>query len=859
VDPLHGDNNHALARNPVSGAPSPGRPRALSLHPDFGEALDPHPISGVLQHAPFPFRTLTEAGAPGQGAIAYARQFVRASNGGQMWSNFINTATNPKTVYISHVVIHCLPGLYGPFSLGVPPPRIDPQSGLPFNGEIWPAELLDGMSIQGTSALDTIFDGRGLGSHILGVRGDPGAATNRHFIDSVTIRNAGYIPGLAGTGAGIWIYPAQPPLARGGARISITNCFIVANTIGVAVDSSVGPTGITHEPQFPVIVNNTFGWNFIGLWSGNTRAAPPFPPAVSENHVTLINNVFDSGDPYGSVPPGAGSGFEGISGPEKQVVQRGTTQLAPPGIDFNAWEDANLAQPRHVNRGPAAPNIPEWPITLPGAGAFTGPRVSITPFTLGGLVTAARAGQLFVNDVLRVALGGIGLDYSPHDFRLAPVATVDGGGAPNPLVNQGIDSGGPLNAFPILMGDSAALGLVQAPGLVNGSEGPMCTGQPLPFTRIDGWDYDTEGFGNPRIQIRAGFGVGTNEGIIDLGADEMGRLIIGGYLNGTRIFSPVPPGTTVAASHEAVYFFDLPALNNSLRPETNIYDADVFTNWWTHKQAPGMGPPDLEDQLYTEALAGVRPGGTRSERYFDINATRMFAPDLRYDSFSRSLDCDFSPHLAPDPHPFWGLWMSIPPAPDFFGDIYGCNPWFNHSDAPSTAPVNPKRRRDNPALFHNVCGTGSTSWGTGFSGPMYVLDATINPPGTYPPGTGFGNRWTLPATTTFGPYTPCSGASPTQYSVNGAGLGDAGTGCPDVIPYVGAAFVDSTARFNCEVIVNGVSASNLQTFLGIRFVVVIPPGSDQRAARPPSTVRETMRLNREQMQALIRSRLRGDR
>lgn len=78
----------------------------------------------MLQQAPFAYKTLTAA-------MAYAIQFVPAGGAG-IWSRTIGT-NPPKTVSIRHVVICCLPGLYGP--IDETRPRIDPLSGLPFNGE----------------------------------------------------------------------------------------------------------------------------------------------------------------------------------------------------------------------------------------------------------------------------------------------------------------------------------------------------------------------------------------------------------------------------------------------------------------------------------------------------------------------------------------------------------------------------------------------------------------------------------------------------------------------------------------------------------------------------------------------------
>ena len=279
VDPLRGDDVLASTQNPplVATPTSPLTP--LSLHPDLGDPSDLLPIAGVLQQAPFSFKTLTAA-------VAYGRQFVGFTK-----------VFGPRRLRIRHVLIHCLPGLYGPFDpLNPTLPRIDPQSGLPFNGETWPVTIPSFVSIQGTSALDTIFDGRLGMPHILAVT-DPNATSVSHeesFIDSVTIRNARSSPTSTGygTGAGIYIYSTSPIFLPAICKITITNCFITSNRVGIGVDSYDFPSPVTHKPR---IINNTIAWNAIGLWSGNTRLMG----ATSINQLLLLNNIFDSTSPVG--------------------------------------------------------------------------------------------------------------------------------------------------------------------------------------------------------------------------------------------------------------------------------------------------------------------------------------------------------------------------------------------------------------------------------------------------------------------------------------------------------------------------------------------------------------------------------
>ncbi len=839
VDPLFGDDGRATADNPPAVQPTPPAWRVLplGLHPDVGEPADPHPISGVLQHAPFSFRTLTSA-------MNYARLFLPTANAGVRWSQAIYT-TPGKTVWIRHVVIHCLPGVYGPFVAGLP--NVDPASGLPFNGETWPVVVPSFVSIQGTSALDTIFDGRLQGTSVLGINDTTvnNLIHDHHsesFIDSVTVRNARIGP-ARGSGAGIFVYPTTAPYGAS-SYINVTNCFLVNNAVGIAFDSYAG--GDSEYPQRGVIVNNTIAWNAIGLWAGNTNV----PNQVSIHELLLLNNIFDSGSPPGFI---AGlSGFEGVSGGEKQVNQRGGVNLPTP-IDFNAWEAAAGGLPIRVNV--AASILPNFPVTLPATSPlFTGPKRNITPYTRapGG----GRAGCLYIADIFRAALA---VDYSPHDLRLAPMVTTNAALPPgnqnpiplNPLVNEGIDPGsGSPSGFPIVMGNGRQL--TAPPGLPVGAEGRVdIPPNQYPPTRVDGWDYDAEGFGNPRIGVRIGFPAVNPYGTIDIGADELGTLTIAGFLNGTRILTPDPvPNAPLAGPHPGIYFFDLSALNPVLRPQVNLYPAQQFpdpqsppalnVDWWAHVQIPSW-PELFGTSNYTQAWAP----SVATERYsWWVLAGQIHEP------FMRNLECDFAPHISPDPHPFWGSWMFGQPAV-LPRDVYASNPWHDH---PTNVPGVLTLRRDNPGLFHNFGGTGSSSWWPVFSGPVYVVDATLNPPGTYAQV----SRWTLAPTGPFGPYTPCTGTSPTTYAVGVWGFGDVAAGCPDVVPGIlnGTGLFESAIRFNCERFVSGASTSNLQTFLGIRTPYAPPEGAARTAgSRVGQPVSPSTKPTRAQLERTIRDAL----
>ena len=400
VDPLHGDNALATRGNQKNGPPTPViQPAGLDPLSEHPEPLvgGVKPITGLLQHAPYHFRTLTGE----NGALAYINSLFPSFP----WRNETSDAD------VTHVVIHCLPGVYGPRGISGQS-DIDARCGLPFNGEVWPATIRDRVSLQGAAALETIFDGRGQVGHILEVS-DAVEDTTSHeesFIDSITVRGARTDGSTLGAGAGIYVH------SRAGNHPSsyamITNCILTDNIVGIALDSFADGGNVWQRVH---LVNNTFAWNACGLWCGTL--GPGYDRYESLHEPMLINNIFDSGTPY--EPLGTNrSGFEGVMARAKQVWYTGSIQRQPPGIDFNAWEADAPDGTKYVNRDVAiAGNWPRTFVTPDPLITFTGPRVDIRPFTRS---SGARPGSLYINDMLRRSAAGGSAALSPHDFRLAP-------------------------------------------------------------------------------------------------------------------------------------------------------------------------------------------------------------------------------------------------------------------------------------------------------------------------------------------------------------------------------------------------------------------------------------------------------
>jgi hypothetical protein len=211
----------------------------------------------------------------------------------------------------------------------------------------------------------------------------------------------------------------------------------------------------------------------------------------------------------------------------------------------------------------------------------------------------------------------------------------------------------------------------------------------------------------------------------------------------------------------------------------------------------------------------------------------------------RALECDVSPHLIPDVHPYWGgLFNAISsPTPQ---DVYASHSWF-HTYIPPPPPGSGKL--DNPMLYHNPWPgypTHASAWGALFP-YSYVQVGLASPPGSFLP-VPFSNSFLFPGqlTTQFGPFAPCTGSSATTFTVGPYCFGDTAALCPDQILSLGGVLLGYGIRYNCELNLGG-QLPNLQTFLGVDPTV--PPAGPQMAKLPrvledhasPEQVQEAVR------------------
>ena len=559
VDPIFGDNTLAFAGNPGPNPPNTPPP-PFTTHPDAAADFPNDAPHGRIRQAPYSFRTLTGT----QGVKAY-----------------LDSIEQPLYENSAIVMIHCLPGLYGP-TLSAPQ---DPRSGLIYNGETWPFVLRWNWSLQGTSALDTIFDAREQPTAAIVVQADNFQQLSHRdsIIDSLTVRgaraNGQPMSPSNGTGAGIYIAgtPINPPHTRGvQIGVTISNCFLVDNHVGVAIDNP-----FPVEAQWisdPRIVNCTFARNWIGLWSGDRD------PLAAENTgwavPILLNNIFDSWRP--DVPYSGTTPFVGIHAYEIAVgalrmFQGGGASWVDldPILSYCAWE---AGRENH----PVA--LPGWPVPgLQGPGvAFPPPRVNIGSYI--GKNGLQSRGVLYINDIFRGA--GIqavpGIDYSPHDYRLAPTVRKDpletAPGELNPLVNRGIRV-----EFTNPLGETI-VGIRSARRRFNSQQLPPPEDILLPpgpaniepDATLDAWDLDCEGFGNPRAVDRSYFPppTGRFDTNMDIGADEMDELIIAGYIDSTRVLGKST--TLLVGDHQRLYFVNVASTGPWPRPFFNLIDGKTY-------------------------------------------------------------------------------------------------------------------------------------------------------------------------------------------------------------------------------------------------------------------------------------------
>ncbi len=295
VDPHSGVDTLPLDWNPGPAVLSGNRCSPTDTHPhNVSDGASP---PNFLLHSPGPFKTVTAA-------INYVRSLHPSG------LPHLNTTTGITT---QQVVIHCLPGIYGPTT------GLEPHTGLFFNGETFPILLPTRVSLQGTNAMNTVFIADGsrpvfeFGNALNAFADEPEIEdpdpTPRQFLANIAITGAIRQGGYASqpwNGAAIYFNRTRRT------SLLVTNCFLYANAVGLLVDAVQGSVlQQTGQPYFPntnhvvFLVNNTFAWNVCGIWNGQiTVGAPPALPnsSLGLSLLCLANNLFDSSPPVVGSP-----------------------------------------------------------------------------------------------------------------------------------------------------------------------------------------------------------------------------------------------------------------------------------------------------------------------------------------------------------------------------------------------------------------------------------------------------------------------------------------------------------------------------------------------------------------------------
>lgn len=760
VDPVYG-NDGAVNQE--------YNPDGLGPECSGATIVGPHSVvdstGASLLHAPYPFKTVTAA-------IARINQLSPAPGVPPL----PHTDAATQKVW-SHCIVHMLPGWYG--RTGGRNDSLDSRTGthkvnrLTPNGETFPIRIPPRVSLVGASALNTVFDLGQVGTAIeFGVYDGnmvaiSGAGT---VIDKITFFACG----------GRIDQQGNPPVNEGdpkkcaailvddlvAANPTISNCMFEKNVIGILVN---GRGDVWHGEPSPFEVRHdgltisscTFAWNMIGVWNGQMSSQV----SVGISKLNVINCVFDGSETdhtVGGVPchfqtaaavnlawplwGGFGSGlqssgihsaFEGMSEADLRVEVSAGVYL-----DSNAYEAAprvlSSIIERNYNTGliiGSGPNIiaRQLPPTFPRtAGAFyPDPSRNIALYT--GWPNQQHAtsptvrGILFVADLLcRGSMAGAfpsagtpsagGFDLSMHDLRLSPLAAAAGLAvqmAPPPLPNPLVDNGF-SGSYPIVM---------ESGNVIQGPPGSLAGSSGAP----SGWalhcfDSDAEGFGNPRVHDHPAFGSLPNSGPMDVGADELGELVIAGYRFGTTSFlslganhpdnvdaggNPLPP-----ISNQSLFYLGVPSASAFGLPPRIVKQPDYRAlDGFIHVGGAEVYPlsylpistsvPTTGKSWHSSEFpdnAGANPTGSEKRAAYShrhqlsgraapsptlpspVSHTNMLVADF-LQAFSetgkgyRATPADVTPVLLPDIHPWW---TDLPPLVLASLQAYGMSPSFSN-------------------------------------------------------------------------------------------------------------------------------------------------------------------------------------
>jgi len=673
----------------------------------YSAALPPgynnhHPDNGLVPNGET-FPILLPPGVSVQGASALNTFFDLRASVGFLFGVFMDPATGQRVApgvatavpvsgedaYIARIMFY-----------GAGP---DPQTGAMPLGTTQGAVVVDDEVSSAPTITNCVFFRNKIGVLVNAAPGSGGGSTEppsgaaRH--DGLTIVNNTFVWNTIG----IWNGQlADTPLTNPGGQVVFG--WSKLNVINNVFDRTA--PGESGTP----FVNHVCGW--AAPWPANPWTwigpTPPSNPAVAWPWPTgMANNP-------------SNSAFAGLCAEDmRTVISLNGQSIAE---DFNAYERLDgppLMEPYNISTAYIA--IPQLipAVARPGTSnpvphltreihAFTGFQNFVS--ATGTRDNAAR-GILFVRDLICSGQSVVptkyfppatgqppgvptGFDGSRHDFRLSPTAAtsadqaVAAPNALNPLVDNGYGGG-----WPATMANGQS---VEKPGRLD------LDASVWPFSAME---FDMEGWGNPRV-----FDHPTYPGIaprltelpvapeawemIDIGADELGDLIVAGYRWGTTDFvtlqvgdpangifanavqsgaanewqwylGPVtfnpPPGlpvATLAASflREQPFFRSFDSASGTWPvfadwPQTYATDApgvlgvDNGVTWISTESdvqpvifpRPWRFPPPAAAAA-PACAGGACPGGVLTASWHDVY---------------HATNADVTPHLIPDLHPWW--------------------------------------------------------------------------------------------------------------------------------------------------------------------------------------------------------------
>ncbi len=457
-------------------------------------------------------------------------------------------------------------------------------------------------------------------------------------------------------------------IGTGISRIAVLNNIFDTTPPGMTSGASIQPAYCTENPTFRYSPP-TPHWRLPQTWPFPNGAAVVAFEGVCQEDMSVVgfgdSNAYEQGAyPLAPLP------YNGGVAVSAQVMPLPRTSIRPGTANPVVSASRNIAPftGYHMHQGIRDPQTGIW-IVSPGY-VPRGVLFVRDIFCLGrydASSTTMPAGEAFLSP--HIATAARGFDGSPLDFRLAPTCAAYSPDAqftpnlptiPNPLVDNGFDI--PLTGT-----------FTMANGLASGAPGDWNH----PHWAFDAWRTDVEGHGNDREHD---FPLAEYSGTsrTDIGADELGDLVVAGYRMGTTMLVRLGPthadnpysnanlgGAGYALENHRVYILGpankTPAnfhpghINAGYpQPMFRSYAFPGFTVDWPNLYTTGNQAAVGRTWHSVESTTGVYQRPWRFATLVTSN------PPPSFQEMYRATAADISPHLLPDIHPWWSQYPAIP-------------------------------------------------------------------------------------------------------------------------------------------------------------------------------------------------------